>query len=426
MEQKEFHKVANVFPLIQGDEFEQLKADIKQNGLLEPIWLHSDGSIIDGRNRYRACIELGIEPEFKTWNGEGSLTGFVVSLNLHRRHLTASQRAMVALEILPMLEDEAKERQLATLKQNVTDVAKMPERSENGRSRDHAANIVNVGSRYISDAKVIQQKAPEIAHMVKAGAMNIPNAKALAKEEPEERAEIIQLMKDEDIDTVKKAKTVLKKQKKQIAKATIPANLPSTKYKISTRGIEQMYDFVEAESVDHIITDPPYPKQFLYLYGELAKFAAYALKPGGSLLAMAGQSYLPDIFPLMVPHINYQWTISYLTPGGQSVQLWDRKVNTFWKPVLWFVKGDYSGDWIGDVAKSNPNDNDKRFHEWGQSESGIADLVERFTYPGDLICDPFLGGGTTAVVSVAMNRLFVGCDIDDNACQETIMRLLNV
>jgi hypothetical protein len=69
--------------------------------------------IIDGRNRYRACRELGIEPKIQIWDGKGSLVEFVVSLNLHRRHLDSGQRAAVAVEILPLLEAEAKERQRA-------------------------------------------------------------------------------------------------------------------------------------------------------------------------------------------------------------------------------------------------------------------------------------------------------------------------
>ena len=65
---REFHEVANIFPMMQGDEFDALKADIDANGLREPVWLHPDGRIIDGRNRYLACCELGIEPQYRTWN----------------------------------------------------------------------------------------------------------------------------------------------------------------------------------------------------------------------------------------------------------------------------------------------------------------------------------------------------------------------
>jgi len=172
---------------------------------------------------------------------------------------------------------------------------------------------------------------------------------------------------------------------------------------------------IETGAVDLILTDPPYPEKFLPVYKTLAKRATEWLKPGGSLLCMCGQSYLPQILALMTPHIRYHWTLTYLTPGGQAAQIWARKVNTFWKPVLWFVNGDYAGDWIGDVAESDPNDNDKRFHGWGQSESGIADLLDRFASPGQLVCDPFVGGGATAAVALKMGLRFIGSDIDQAA-----------
>jgi site-specific DNA-methyltransferase (adenine-specific) len=169
---------------------------------------------------------------------------------------------------------------------------------------------------------------------------------------------------------------------------------------------------IEPESVDWIITDPPYPAEFLPLYSDLSAFAERVLKPGGSLVAMVGQSYLPAIMAQLGERLTYQWTLAYLTPGGQAVQLWERKVNTFWKPLLWYVKGEYAGGWVGDVTRSNVNDNDKRFHGWGQSESGMADIVERFTEPGELIVDPFGGGMTTGIVAEALGRRFIGIEID--------------
>ena len=131
-----YHKISSLFPLMEGEEYEEFKADVAANGLREPIWLHSDGSIIDGRNRHRACIEVGVSPRFRTWDGLGSLTSFVVSLNLCRRHLDSSQRAMVALDALPFYEAEARQRQLATLKQN-TDSQIVDERErDEGRSAE--------------------------------------------------------------------------------------------------------------------------------------------------------------------------------------------------------------------------------------------------------------------------------------------------
>ena len=166
---------------------------------------------------------------------------------------------------------------------------------------------------------------------------------------------------------------------------------------------------MEPGSIDVIITDPPYPREFIPLYGDLARLAARVLKPGGSLLAMAGQSYIPDLLALMTPHLRYHWTVAYMTPG-QSTQIFPRRVMPSWKPVFWFVNGDYDGPWHGDVIQSVAND--KRFHHWGQSESGMGALIERFTDAGDVILDPFCGGGTTGKVALDLGRGFIGIDTD--------------
>ena len=158
----------------------------------------------------------------------------------------------------------------------------------------------------------------------------------------------------------------------------------------------------------------------------LAKKAAEWLPDGGSLVVMVGQSYLPEILALMTPHLTYHWTLAYLTPGGQAVQLWKRNVNTFWKPVLWFVKGKYAGKWSGDVVKSAPNDNDKAHHEWGQSESGMQDLVDRFVEPGQVVLDPFCGAGTTGIAVLRAGGFFIGIDKDQKNVEISAARLSNV
>lgn len=176
--------------------------------------------------------------------------------------------------------------------------------------------------------------------------------------------------------------------------------------------------FESGVNPDAVITDLPYPKKFLPLYGELAKRCAKAKVP--LVAVMCGQSYLPEIMNLMTPHLKYLWTMAYLVPGGQSATQWETNVNIGWKPVLLF--GELSSR-IGDVVSSDVNDNDKRFHDWGQSESGIARLVERLTKPGQLVCDPFLGGGTTAVVCRRLARRFVGCDIDAEVVDKAWLRV---
>jgi ParB-like chromosome segregation protein Spo0J len=92
------HPVADIFPLIEGREFAALVEDIRANGQMEPVVLDSEGQLIDGRNRARACQALGIDVKETRYTGD-DVAVYIVSHNLHRRHLTDAQRAMVAARL---------------------------------------------------------------------------------------------------------------------------------------------------------------------------------------------------------------------------------------------------------------------------------------------------------------------------------------
>jgi len=217
----EVHEVANIFPMMSEEEYRELVRDIKENGLREPIWTYQ-GKIIDGRNRYKACKELGITPKFQEWDGKGSLVSFVVSLNLHRRHLNSSQKAMVAAEIRPMLEKEAKERQREhggtapgkpkTLSEKIREV-----NPKENKSSYQAAKLVGTNERYVDYAVKIQKEAPELVEHVKAGRLNIPEAKAVAVLEPEERTEVIKRVTEAPPETKVKVKDIIKEVKPHVA-----------------------------------------------------------------------------------------------------------------------------------------------------------------------------------------------------------------
>lgn len=392
-----FHPVAEIFPMMSAGEFVALKADIAENGLREPIWTYGE-LIIDGRNRFAACEALGVEPHFQEWNGKGSLVQFVVSLNLNRRHLTSSQKAVIALDIEKYLAKESKQRKGGRPAESYTankglnghkPVEIFPPVS--GKSREQAAAIVGTNDRYVSDAKRIEKKAPDLLNKVRNGSATIPEVKREIKErERQERRE----------------QTV--EQGSKSASAT-------ERYELRHGDLATELNTLDASSVNVIITDPPYSVEFLPLYEVLAEQSARVLKDGGLCVVMCGHSYLPDIYAMMSRHLTYHWTAAYLTPGGQSVQLFPRKVNTFWKPLLIYSKGKYDGKWFGDVAKSSVNDNDKEHHDWGQSVSGMLDVVSRFTEENDLVLDPFVGAGTTGVACLKLNRRFIGIDRDEKS-----------
>jgi hypothetical protein len=161
-----------------------------------------------------------------------------------------------------------------------------------------------------------------------------------------------------------------------------------------------------AGQVDAIITDPPYPAEFIPEFDALGELATSLLKPSGLLVAMVGQTHLPAYLAALGRHLTYRWCGAYLT-DGPATRIHARAVGTKWKPLLI-----YGGErFITQDVFASCSD-DKRHHHWGQSESGMADVVERLTEPGALVVDPFLGGGTTAVVCEALGRRFIGCDVD--------------
>lgn len=170
MSDYKFHPAADLFPLVEGDEFRALVEDISANGLLEPIWL-CDGKIIDGRNRYRACIEARILPRFREWKMNGlSPISFVISENLHRRHLTQSQRAAISLDAEALFAEEAKDRQRKGKE-------KIPYPQETGQARDKAAEMFGVNERYVSDAKKIRDLDPEKFEQIRSGEKTLTEAK---------------------------------------------------------------------------------------------------------------------------------------------------------------------------------------------------------------------------------------------------------
>ena len=171
------HPVAEMFPLIEGDDYQSLVEDVKRHGVREPVWLHPDGSIIDGRNRARAAADAGVHLPTRTWDGTGSLVELVLSLNLHRRHLTKGQCAVLALAIKPMLAAEAKQRQRhGGPDAKGTQIVEYLDRND-GAAAQQAAKLTGTNRQYVADAQRISDERPDLLEQVRDGSMSIPEAK---------------------------------------------------------------------------------------------------------------------------------------------------------------------------------------------------------------------------------------------------------
>lgn len=184
-----FHEAANLFPLDE-EHIESLAEDIRVNGQQIPVELF-DGKILDGRRRYTACQRIGVEPKTIEVSPRDPVA-YVLSLNLHRRHLTPSQLSMVGARARDIYDREAKERQQATLKKGESPVpVTLPERGK-GESRELAGKAVGVSGSYVDRAtKVIESGTPELIKAVDEGQMSVTSAAKLAKESPDvQRAEI--------------------------------------------------------------------------------------------------------------------------------------------------------------------------------------------------------------------------------------------
>jgi len=170
-----WHEAASVFPLMPDDDLQKLADDVKANGLKNAIIL-LDNKVLDGRNRLLACKLAGVRPHLESRNAEklGSPVSWVLSQNLHRRQLTATQRAFVAVEAEKLFAVEAKERQ-----KTLNNAGGKNATSGTGKARDKAANACDVSARYVQDAKAVAVKSPAVAAQAKAGKFTMAEAKAL-------------------------------------------------------------------------------------------------------------------------------------------------------------------------------------------------------------------------------------------------------
>ena len=151
-----FHEYADLFPMMDKAAFKGLVLDIKKNGLLEPIVIY-DNKVLDGRNRYEACIETGIEPRYENPSIKDPLE-YVLSKNLNRRHLNESQRAMIAARLANMSEGRSSTGSIELV------------------SQKDAASLLKISVSTLKRAKSVIEKSPELTEKLDAGKIKVSKA----------------------------------------------------------------------------------------------------------------------------------------------------------------------------------------------------------------------------------------------------------
>lgn len=363
---------------------EELAADIGEIGLLHPIVITSDNILIAGERRLEACKLLGWKKIPVRIIDVESIARGEYSENVNRKDFSSSEAYSIWQAIKPKEEQAAKERQEAT-QFGGNGGGKFPP-PKKGKSRDRAAKATGKSGKTMEKIEYVMNEAESLA-----------------------MPELIELMDSKSVDAaVKKAKE--KKREKELSEMVVRADSipPSDRWSVFQADIKTAS---VDEPLDAIITDPPYPKEYLPLWLDLAKFAKQNLKIGGVLLAMTPAPYLPQILGMLGMHLDYQWVLACVLPGSHGSVIKSGVRNVLWKPILVYRNG---GEPVNIGSDLFENDNrDKEFHEWGQGVGGYIWQIEKFTKPGDLVCDPFLGGGTTAVSAIKLNRRFIGFDVDE-------------
>ncbi len=388
MEIKVSDDYEKIVPRPSKAEYSALKESIRNLGLQSPIIVNPDGVILDGYTRFRICEELRINPDFvvRTFANEPEEEQFVITSALKRRNLNDFQKVKLGQRLL------AVEREIAQTHMKAgTSVAK---EAQVGRATKVVAEEIGVSAATFERAQALIERAPEsVKQRLESGRVAIGAAylELMAKERNEAR--------------IARYKDVVADSNLGCGNFTKPSSI-----KWNHSGFGGIKD----DSVNLILTDPPYPKEFIPLHDELGKFAARVLKPGGSLVAMENPNTMYEMYEQLAKHLTYRWTIAFQMPSGGEQRALDLIVQRHrWKPVLWFSKGHIQPRTLADDTVTSP-EKQKSVFDWQQDDVGFEALAQLFSTKGQTICDPMMGAGTTGVAAARLKRPFIGIELDSD------------
>jgi predicted methyltransferase len=423
-----------VYPLSNA-EYQVLKNSIREDGLHYPIIINPKGEILDGHHRYKICkeIDIPIKYKIKSFNNTIEEKRFVIDINLKRRQLNNFQKAELAYKLEDLYKEQARLRQLSKLK-NVKDKIE----SSLG-SNDHNDNE-NKNSIIKGDGKAKGKTIEVISKSHGLSPKTYQRAKTIIENGIEEVKEKLRqgrstISKESEKIQRDRKRSELISQIKELGSINInedDKNSCNTNYKLIYGDfIEQSQKEIADNSIDLILTDPPYGEQYLPLYRELAKLADRVLKPGGSLVFLVGHIILDQVIRIFNeffftnntnrPNLKYWWTLA-VKHSGHHQKVYPRHVFAEWKPLLWYVKGEKPndvvisntmGDYIESVAPP------KIEHEWQQSSVEAEYIIKNLTIENQTVLDPMFGTGTTGMTALNLNRKFIGIEIDPETFEIT-------
>lgn len=317
-----------------------------------------------------------------------------IAANIHHKPFTNSEMVRAAEEIEKYIRQGAKERQAHGGPRS----GNLPERSK-GQTRDVVAKALGVSGRTLEKAKAVVQAA---------------------QEDPK----FAPLVEQMDRGNVQPAFVEVQKQKKLDTKRKLAEKFQAAKNeKVNLLCGDFRHMEIADNSVDLIFTDPPYLKEYIPIYRDLGIFAERILKDGGSLLCYAGHYAIPEIMNMLGEHLRWHWLI-VVHHSGPHKQMDGARIQVHYKPILWYTKGSarMNRDYVQDHIDSKKPE--KIDHPWEQSTVEAEYFINHLTLPGEVVCDPFLGSGTTGEAAVVCNRFFMGAEINPEHFKLAQMRIL--
>lgn len=387
----------DMLPPLSTEEFEALEADVREHGVRQPVYVDEEDNVLDGHHRLK--IDPNAPRKVIRGLSYAEKVAFVFRCNFVRRNLSPDQKAEARRRMKDVafaLREEDKRKW--TLKR-VASALGVHLDTVSGWFATDSEN--RNGSRPDARVKVAPERKAEAAERVRAG-------------ETHE-----QVAADLGVSRQAVTKIVGAEEKKAEAERERIARIKAAKARGDVDGFvegdfREVAERISADTVDLIFTDPPYDKETLPLYGDLARIAAEKLVEGGSLICYLGQYQVDKVLELVTPHLKLLWTLAVIHTG-QSARMNYFGIVVKWKPLLWFVKGTNRCDphtFVDDLVTSTQ---EKSHHDWQQSMVEASYYIEKLTPAGGLVFDPFCGGGTTPAACKALGRRFITCDVDGDA-----------